>query len=159
MSINGTVNITDKNNPIFDFGGRKFKADHFFNHSLKTGFTDDLLKFANDSYDKWRGFGLLHTANTATMWGGMTNAQKNMIFPKVGLWWYSIDGSDDDSVPDWMDNAAGYKPVLKSVGSTLYLLKSDYLYQYFTEVSDTPEPDEPAGNVYHIHHYIHLVKD
>lgn len=126
-------------NAVFTFGGVQYTPKHFFNQGKKTGFTKDLLDFSNDSYGKWNSSGLLLTAYIDTCWKGMTDAQKNMIYPKVGLMWYSLDGSADDSVPSWIDPAAGYRPVVKQLSPTkVLLLKDESLSYYFTEYVGEP---------------------
>jgi len=90
-----------------------------------------------------------------------------MIYPKVGIMWTSLDGSTDDSIPSWIDTIAGYRPIVKEYQSgKVLLLKDEYLSYYFKErtepiIEPEPEPEAPktTENIYHIHHYIHLVRD
>jgi hypothetical protein len=70
----------------------------------------------------------------------MTDAQKNMIYPKVGLMWYSLDGSTDGSIPEWIDTSAGYRPVVKQISPTkVILLNDESLSYYFTEYTESEE--------------------
>ena len=137
--IEGTYSETDT---LFTFNGKQYKPKHFFNHGKKTGFTKELLDFANESYEKWGNSGLLLTAYIDTLWKGMTAVQRGMIYPKVGLMWYSLDGSIDDSVPSWIDTIAGYRPVIKQISPTkVLLLKEESLSYYFAEYIPTIEPE------------------
>ena len=137
--IEGTY---DEYSVIFTFHGIQYKPKHFFNHGKKTGFTKDLLDFSNDSAGKWGSSGLLLTAYIDTCWKGMTDAQKNMIYPKVGLMWYSLDGSTDGSIPEWIDTIAGYRPVVKQISPTkVLLLNEESLSYYFTEYVGEPIPE------------------
>ncbi|MFA5150984.1 MAG: hypothetical protein WC554_00345 [Clostridia bacterium] len=135
--IEGTYTEVDT---LFTFSGIQYKPKHFFNHGKKTGFTKELLDFSNDSAGKWGSSGLLLTAYIDTCWKGMTDAQKNMIYPKVGLIWYSLDGSTDGSIPEWIDTSAGYRPVVKQISPTkVILLNDESLSYYFTEYTESEE--------------------
>lgn len=163
--LEGTYTEISQSDALFEFNGIQYNPKHFFHNGKKTGFTDELLKFANDSAEKWHNAGLLLTAYIPSCWGGMTDAQRNMIYPKLGIMWTSLDGSTDESIPSWIDTAAGYRPIVKQITATkVLLLKDEYLNYYFlisTEPAAEPEPETPKAteNIYHIHHYIHLVRD
>lgn len=140
----GTYKEIDQSSALFTFNGIQYKPKHFFHHGKKTGFTKELLDFANNSYNKWDSSGLLLTANINTCWHSLTDEQKNMIYPKVGIMWYSLDGSTDDSIPSWIDTIAGYRPIVKQITSTkVILLKDEYLDYYFKPA----EPEEIPGTV------------
>jgi hypothetical protein len=146
--IEGTY---DEFNAVFTFNENQYKPKHFFNHGKKTGFTKELLDFANESYEKWGSSGLLLTANIDTLWTGMTDRQKGMIYPKVGLMWYSLDGSADGSIPDWIDTIAGYRPVVKQISPTkVILLNEESLSYYFSEYTPVVEPEEISGTIIHV---------
>lgn len=148
--IEGTYTETDA---LFTFNEIQYKPKHFFNHGKKTGFTKELLDFANESYEKWGSSGLLLTANIDTCWNALTGTQKSMIYPKIGLMWYSLDGSIDGSIPDWIDTIAGYRPVVKQISPTkVLLLNEESLSYYFTEYAGepVPEPEISTGMTIHI---------
>jgi len=146
--IEGTYTETDI---LFTFNGIQYKPKHFFNHGKKTGFTKALLDFANESYENLGSSGLLLTANIDTCWNALTDAQKSMIYPKVGLMWYSLDGSTDGSIPEWIDTIAGYRPVVKQISPTkVILLNEESLSYYFTECTPIVEPEEISGTIIHL---------
>ncbi len=141
--IEGTYQEISQTMALFTFNGIQYEPKHFFHHGKKTGFTDELLKFANDSATKWNYAGLLLTADIPNCWRGMTEAQKGMIYPKLGIMWTSLD-TFDDSVPSWIDTIAGYRPIVKQITSTkVILLKDEYLDYYFK----IAEPEEIPGTV------------
>ena len=151
--IEGIYQEISQNSALFTFNGIQYEPKHFFHHGKKTGFTDELLKFANDSATKWNYAGLLLTANIPNCWRGMTEAQKGMIYPKLGIMWTSIDDSTDDSIPSWIDTIAGYRPIVKQITSTkVILLKDESLSYYFTEYASDPVP-EPVQTGITIHIY------
>jgi len=147
--IEGTY---DEFNAVFTFSGIQYKPKHFFNHGKKTGFTKELLDFANESYEKWGSSGLFLTAHIDTCWKGLTALQRGMIYPKVGLMWYSLDGSTDGSIPDWIDTIAGYRPVAKQISPTkVLLLNEESLSYYFTEYVGEPVPEQEISTGMTIH--------
>jgi len=152
--LEGTFKKISLNDAQFEFNGVYYAPIHFFHHGMKTGFTKELLEFANNSYEKWGSSGLLLTANIDTLWKELTDQQKGMIYPKVGIMWTSLDGSTDDSIPSWMDTIAGYRPVIKQISPTkIFLLKEESLSYYFTEYVGEPilEPSTPMGTAIHIY--------
>lgn len=149
--IEGTYQEISQDSALFIFNGVQYEPKHFFHHGKKTGFTDELLKFANDSYEKWGSSGLLLTADIPNCWKGMTDKQKGMIYPKLGIMWTSLD-TFDDYIPPWIDTIAGYRPIVKQITSTkVILLKDEYLDYYFQIPNVVVELEKSTGTTIHIY--------
>jgi hypothetical protein len=53
----------------------------------------------------------------------------------------SLDGSTDDSIPEWINIAAGYLPLIKRLSGydCLFFGIENDISKYFTEVTDSEE--------------------
>lgn len=118
MSLKCRYYENDKVNIRFEFEcfpGIIFKPKHFKSHAYKYQY-DEALQWANKSGGEWNKTGIFLTAYIDSLWKGMPDNQRNTIFPKVHIMWTAVDGTTDDSIPSWMDIAAGYEPLVKQYG-------------------------------------------
>lgn len=148
MSIKCKYFENDKENVRFEFDcypDLLFKPKHFKSHAYKYQY-DDVLAWANQSGSQWNKTGIFLTAYIDSLWKGMPDSQRNTIFPKVHLMWMAVDGSKDDSIPSWIDPAAGYLPLIKqinSAGDCWFLGDQNDVSVFFSVVNEDEQEPEP----------------
>lgn len=81
--IEGIYTELTQDSALFEFNGVQYDPKMFYHHGKNQNF-DDLLKWANESHKKGI-IGILLTASF--LWNKLTDAQKNMIEPKVKVMW------------------------------------------------------------------------
>lgn len=125
-----------------------FKPKHFKSHAYKYSY-DDALSWANQSAQSWSKTGIFLTAYVKSLWGGMPDSQRNTIFPKVHLMWTETNGTVDDSVPSWINESAGYLPLIKQykysngIGHCWFLGSKEDVEKYF-DIVDDKYPESPT---------------
>ncbi len=131
---------------------RIFKPKQFRNHSHQYQY-DEVLEWAN----QYAGTAIFFTAYIDSLWKGMPDSQRNTLFPKMHLMWTSLDNSTNDSIPEWIDTAAGYMPLIKRINATdcLFFGTENDILKYFTEVTEELIPDVDDGNSQHIIHHVY----
>ena len=83
--LEGKYTELTQDSALFTFDGVQYKPKMFYHHGKNQNF-DDLLKWANESYEK----GIIGVLLTAPfLWEKLTDAQRNMIEPKVKAMWCS----------------------------------------------------------------------
>lgn len=152
MSIKCNYYENDKVNVRFTFDlfpSTIYKPKHFKSHSYQYSY-DDTLSWANKSLNLWNKTGIFLTANVKSLWAGMPDKQRNTIFPKVQLMWTEVNGTTDDSIPSWIDIAAGYMPLIKQykykngVGYCWFYLETEAdIGTYFDFVEEETDPTKP----------------